>query len=612
MKKKDKDNEKKLPCGNSNFKDIILNNYAYIDKTQYIELLEKEASHTKFIVRPPGFGKSLFISMLESYYDIKQKDDFERLFGGLYIGQHPTSERNSYAILKFNFRDVDSFDSENFRKSFLQNIQKTVCQFLENYQDYIPEFERKRRRIRNEDDDGINTLETAINLITDKDKLRIYLLIDEYDGFARHLVATGKYSRKEEDEKYEIYLTIRNFYLRIKTHLYSTIYRTFITGVSYAAWSAPTEGNLTIGDISDDFSYNEIMGFTEEELQKLLHEIDYSLSDYSQGVADQRYGGYLFNKKADKKVYVPGALIEFVQSKKKDYMEPDILNENQIANYTQLQGLIQNEKTYKTILEISKNNKISRPRDYKYLMETLTNEDHLVSLLLNLGLLTDDNSDNNNDFRETLKTPNYFARCIMNYFVYAKRSSKHPEKIIFLDIDGVLQPYDSQDRFKHLKEVDEFNSRLLEEYGVDYRGYNYYDVLAVYYDWDKDAVAELKRILNATDAKIVLSSDWRDKTIFRMVDLCKIHDLDEYIIGATTKEDISNIIAANPKYKQMRSFRSVEILMYVADHPEIKNYVAIDDMNLTPDLGEEHTVITCNKMTTEDADKCIELLNVKH
>jgi hypothetical protein len=616
MRFKEDENMKKLPCGNSNFKDIMLNNYVYIDKTRYIEMMENESIQCKFIVRPPGFGKSLFVSTLESYYDIKQKDDFNRLFGGLYIGQHPTPKRNSYAILKFNFRDVDSFDSGNFIESFSQNIRKTVFNFLENYRDYIPKYEQKIQWIENYSNGPI-AMDWAIDIIANNDnQLRIYLLIDDYDYFARHLVATGKCTKEVETKKFMAYMTVRNFYLRLEIAalINSKIHHAFITGVSYASWS--TASNLMIDDISEDRRYNEIMGFTEEELQSMPSEIISRISfDYDKKMANLLYGGYVFDEDmedTDNKIYTPKALIDFIQYKMEHFDEPELLNENLLADYTQLQSLLQNEKTCKTILDLSKNNITSRRHKHTYQMEDLADENQLTSLLLNLGLVTYHKQKDKISWR-TVKPPNYLARCILNYFVYAKRHNEHPEKIIFLDIDGVLQPTNgAQERFEHLKEVDEFNSRLLEEYGVDYSGYNYYDVLAVYYDWDKDAVAELKRILEATGAKIVLSSDWRNKTIFRMVDLCRIHDLDDYIIGATMKEDISPILDANPQYKKMRSLRSIEILMYLADHPEIKNYVAIDDKNLTPDLGEQHTVITYNKMTAKDADKCIKLLNVKH
>ncbi|MGL5087371.1 MAG: AAA family ATPase, partial [Clostridium sp.] len=95
--------KKKLPYGQSNYKKLIDDNYIYVDKTNYIEKLEKLHDKYIFFLRPRRFGKSLFISMLENYYDINKKDDFERIFNETYIGKNPTDKRNDYLILKFNF-----------------------------------------------------------------------------------------------------------------------------------------------------------------------------------------------------------------------------------------------------------------------------------------------------------------------------------------------------------------------------------------------------------------------------------------------------------------------------------------------------------------------------
>ena len=93
---------KRIPYGMQNFEDVIKEDCYYVDKTPFIEDIEA-ANKYFFYIRPRRFGKSLTISMLENYYDIKKKDEFESLFGKLYIGEHPTPERNSYLILHFNF-----------------------------------------------------------------------------------------------------------------------------------------------------------------------------------------------------------------------------------------------------------------------------------------------------------------------------------------------------------------------------------------------------------------------------------------------------------------------------------------------------------------------------
>ena len=112
------------------------------------------------------------------------------------------------------------------------------------------------------------------------------------------------------------------------------------------------------------------------------------------------------------------------------------------------------------------------------------------------------------------------------------------EKVLFLDIDGVLQPF-TQYRFDHIQNGDMENvyGELQQKTGVDYRQYSVYDVAAVYYDWNTGAVAELKRVLDTTNAGFVLSSDWRDEDNSRMRDFFRIHDLDRYFIDRTIITD---------------------------------------------------------------------------
>jgi len=111
-----------------NFENIITNNYAYVDKTRYIELLENEDNPSQFFIRPRKFGKSLFFSMLSCYYDMFRAGQFQELFGDLYIGKNPTPRKNSYAVMEFDFSGIDTYSPEIFRKSFATMVhKKTIC-----------------------------------------------------------------------------------------------------------------------------------------------------------------------------------------------------------------------------------------------------------------------------------------------------------------------------------------------------------------------------------------------------------------------------------------------------------------------------------------------------
>ena len=101
--REEKSKNEEITYGISDYERIKENNYYYVDKTEYIEKLENLAEPYIMLLRPRKFGKTLFTSVLENYYDIKKKEKFEELFKETYIGKNPTKLRNSYNILKVNF-----------------------------------------------------------------------------------------------------------------------------------------------------------------------------------------------------------------------------------------------------------------------------------------------------------------------------------------------------------------------------------------------------------------------------------------------------------------------------------------------------------------------------
>jgi hypothetical protein len=178
------------------------------------------------------------------------------------------------------------------------------------------------------------------------------------------------------------------------------------------------------------------------------------------------------------------------------------------------------------------------------------------------------------------------------------------EKALFLDIDGVIQPF-TDHYLEYVNDNDKMENLFKElesEFKVDYRKFHKYDVATAYCDWDRDAVKEVKRVLDATGAKIVVSSSWRSGASGDYLPfLLRMHDLQKYLYGYTP------LFNGWSEYEGLEHDRSIEILEYLKMHPYIKKWVAIDDKDLSRDFPE-NSVITYPKITVEDANRCIEIL----
>ena len=123
---------KPIPYGVADYKSLIEEEYVYVDKTMYIRSLEQAGKYLLFL-RPRRFGKSLFASTLGYYYDIAQKDNFETLFSGTDIGRNPTTRRNAYYVLNFDFSDVETSSDEILYESFTDKVHEALLTFRDTY-----------------------------------------------------------------------------------------------------------------------------------------------------------------------------------------------------------------------------------------------------------------------------------------------------------------------------------------------------------------------------------------------------------------------------------------------------------------------------------------------
>ena len=274
---------KKIPIGISNYETIVEKNYYYVDKTKYIENIENLSNRYIMFLRPRKFGKTLFTSVLENYYDIQKKDKFEKLFGETYIGKNPTEEKNSYYILRFNFSGVDTNNAEETISKFKYRTERAIKDFISYYniEFYINE-ERDAEEI-------LNDLLSAFRF--QKQGEKIYVIIDEYDHFANELLG---FDTKNFSDLLSRNGKIRKWYEILKQGTETIVDRIFITGVAPITLDSLTSGFNIAKNITMHPKFNEMIGFTQEELEEIMEkqEIDKKEQEKILPIMKENYDGY--------------------------------------------------------------------------------------------------------------------------------------------------------------------------------------------------------------------------------------------------------------------------------------------------------------------------------
>ena len=176
---------KRIPYGNADFRRLRLDNSYYVDKTRFIPLLEA-APYYLFCIRPRRFGKTLWLTTLDMYYDINERENFDRLFGDTHIGQHPTAERNSYLTITFNFALVNPA-LDQVQASFEDYGGQLLVNFLDRYAQYFNDAERDVILASPNTESQLR----QIFFYAAAKQLKVYLFIDEYDNFTNTILTTA-------------------------------------------------------------------------------------------------------------------------------------------------------------------------------------------------------------------------------------------------------------------------------------------------------------------------------------------------------------------------------------------------------------------------------------
>ena len=370
---------KKIPYGITDYKTLILEEYAYVDKTMYIRSLEAAALYKVFL-RPPGFGKSLFTSMLGYYYDISEKDNFDFLFSNTDIGKNPTKRRNAYYVLKFKFSDIRTDSSDVLEEDFIRNVYDALHEFCARY----------NLDIHLEMDRSVIQITSFFTRFQAKCKGKIYVIIDDYDIFVDELLSSNPplFEYREAGDAF-----VRTWYAGLKSKTGTIIDHIFITGISLNRLERVRSGFNISMDYSMRSGFNEMMGFTRTEVEHLIQEtiseklpanLMDSLTDY--------YGGYCFSEDGKECVLNSDMVLYYLDYYLRNGKPPaELFEKNSVSDYNKLEKFITShtpEQNFEILQDIAFGGYgVARIEECYFYGQTFGSE-RFKTLLYFLGLLT--------------------------------------------------------------------------------------------------------------------------------------------------------------------------------------------------------------------------------
>ena len=416
---------RQIPYGQINFESIIKDNCIYVDKTQYIEKLESSQNlKTTVYLRPGRFGKSLFTSMLDYYYAIDRSEKFEELFGNLYIGKHPTENKNKYYILKLDFSGLD-VDSETSLEYMKEIFNKKVILGINDFEN--------RYQIQVNYEDSISPAETIGKLFVEfrkqKPNEKIYILIDEYDNFTNGIL-------KGNAEKLLSIVSgegfVKGFYATIKENIgLGTVERFFATGIAPVTLDSMTTGFNIATDITRNPLFTSMIGFTEQEVIEIIKEVLSEKKEEEQKeiyeIMKKYYDGYRFSELNEEHTFNSTLVMYYLNNYVQTGLPPtQILDMNIAANFTKLGNLLTlkgNSASKEILTKAIQNKPIQGTIINKFELSEMPVDDQVIqSLLFYFGYLTIGENVTNTIIK--YKIPNQVMSGIYNeYFLYLIQKS---------------------------------------------------------------------------------------------------------------------------------------------------------------------------------------------
>ena len=389
----------RIPYGEADFKRIRLHRWLYVDKTPFLRPLEEE--RYAFLIRPRRFGKSCWVSLLENYYDRTRADAFEAVFGGTDIGRHPTDDRHRYVVLRFDFSVVNDAP-DTLEQEFDTYCHMELRGALERNRDLFPD--RAIERILAPP--SIYTKLAELFQYAGDHDIALYALIDEYDSFANTVMAHhGAEAYRSLTHGGGFY---RNFFAALKGGAGRSgggLERLFITGVSPITIDDVTSGFNIASNLSPNPRFNEMLGFTEAEVRRLLemyrdagafnHDVDATVD-----LMREWYDGYRFAKSAEHTVYNTDMVLYYLKGSVPNRPMPDeLIDFNVRIDYGKLRHLlVVNRQTAAHETELNGNfdllrhiigaGQVDTRLQGGFPLERLDRRENFLSLLHYFGLLS--------------------------------------------------------------------------------------------------------------------------------------------------------------------------------------------------------------------------------
>ena len=330
---------KTTPCGDADFVSIREQDFAYVDKTRFIEVLEHCGSQYAFIVRPRRFGKTLTTSLLEAYYDEAAADRFDAVFAGTYIGEHKTPLASQYRILHLDFSGIASPRQDALERAFQNSVLDSLIDYFSRYP-----HPQQETILEGQFDDAASLIGRFFALVSQGvSRKRLYVIIDEYDQFANEVLS-------EDLDHFKAITSaegfLKNFFAKLKYATRRAVARIFITGVTSISLDSLTSGFSIATNFTIDPAFASLYGFTEAELAHLapqvldLDRLNIPLDELISRMKAW-YNGYRFSPYSDATVFNPTMCLAYLSALQRLEREPDsLLDPNLGLDLHKIEGIL--------------------------------------------------------------------------------------------------------------------------------------------------------------------------------------------------------------------------------------------------------------------------------